>query len=568
MPLYRHAPWLWLIIVSSTLPALAQTIAPSAAEIARVALMPDIPSPFKLRDWRAVAVGYDRLAFDENASGEYLPLIDFQRKPSGAILEFGIPPYVGDYRTDRSGQPRVIHDGIATMGSVWGATLIGIDKTAGKIDYAALCNEFFDPDDRVVGNAVHRSQSKGSFWYPMFCNILFAGISDAYPREKELEASFHESVRQWGRMTASLQDAGGTADFEHTGFDLKKMQPVDNGRWKEPDSAAGAACIEYLGYRRFHEKETLAAAEMALRFLDRRPADLNPTYEILMPFGAWAAARANAELREDHDLHKMINWCFDRSKARPDWEVNCGRWEGYDVAGLAGAINNPPGRRWDGGYSFAMNSFVMGWPIVPIARYDPRYAHDIGKYMLNAANAARLFYRDGLPQDRQTFPHWLEDSDAVIAYEGLKFRWDSPDQPLQATGDPVKYHWGARTDLGLYGSCFAGVFGSIISFTEDPQILRLDLLATDLAHPPAYPSYLFFNPHTENVAITLQVGEQLSDIYDAVDGSFLARAVTGGARLTVPGGKAVVAVVLPGNRQMTHTDGRTLVDNIVVDYRR
>lgn len=120
MPLYRYCAGFWLLLAGSTMHALAQTTVPSTAGIARVGLMPDIPAPFKLRDWRAVAVGYDRLAFDENASGEHMPLIDIQRKPNGQILEFGIPPYVGDYRADRSGKLRIIHDGIATMGSVSG----------------------------------------------------------------------------------------------------------------------------------------------------------------------------------------------------------------------------------------------------------------------------------------------------------------------------------------------------------------------------------------------------------------------------------------------------------------
>ena len=43
--------------------------------IERVDLMPNRPAPFKLKDFKAVARGYDKLVFDFDARGEYLPLI-------------------------------------------------------------------------------------------------------------------------------------------------------------------------------------------------------------------------------------------------------------------------------------------------------------------------------------------------------------------------------------------------------------------------------------------------------------------------------------------------------------
>ena len=38
--------------------------------------------------------------------------------------------------------------------------------------------------------------------------------------------------------------------------------------------------------------------------------------------------------------------------------------------------------------------FQMAATLVPLARYDSRFARAIGKWMLNAANNARLFYAD------------------------------------------------------------------------------------------------------------------------------------------------------------------------------
>lgn len=37
--------------------------------------MPNMPEPYKMRNWKKVAIGFDKLAFDCDAKGQYLPLI-------------------------------------------------------------------------------------------------------------------------------------------------------------------------------------------------------------------------------------------------------------------------------------------------------------------------------------------------------------------------------------------------------------------------------------------------------------------------------------------------------------
>ena len=43
--------------------------------INRIEQMPNIPSPYEMRDWKKVTAGYDSLVFDINRTGQYLPLI-------------------------------------------------------------------------------------------------------------------------------------------------------------------------------------------------------------------------------------------------------------------------------------------------------------------------------------------------------------------------------------------------------------------------------------------------------------------------------------------------------------
>ena len=44
-------------------------------QIQRVALMPNLPEPYNMRDWKEVARNYDELFFNLSAIGTYLPLI-------------------------------------------------------------------------------------------------------------------------------------------------------------------------------------------------------------------------------------------------------------------------------------------------------------------------------------------------------------------------------------------------------------------------------------------------------------------------------------------------------------
>jgi hypothetical protein len=538
-----------------------------AATIRQVQLMPDIPAPCIIRDWKSVAIRQDKLLFDPNAKGQYMPLFHLVRDDQQKIITFGLPDYVGDLRqADGRGA------GITDIGAIWGAMLVGIDKSQGNYDFVKMCGAHFDPrpNRNMVGNGVGFCDPEKTFWYTLFPNIIFASVADRYPQETEINDMARKAAVSWERAVTVLKDPSkdDAANFDHTGFNFDTMTSVDNGTWKEPDAGAGVAWIEYTAYNRWHDPASLVAADRCMRYLDQRPVELNPFYEILMPFGALTAVRMNAELGRKYDTAKMINWCFDRSAARPDWKVNTDRWEDIDTAGLVGGTNGPPRLPGVGGYGFAMNTFAWAWPLVPVARYDPRYAKDLGKWMLNAASAARLYYADTHPRDRQTCPDWDGDPEHVIAYEGLKYRWDDAAQPMLGTGDPIHEHWGPKTDFGLYGSVFVGVYGALIAPTDDPQILRIDLLATDSAHSQAYPSYLYFNPHKESRKITLDVGTSAGDLYDAVTGTLVAHGVTGATPIKLGAGQAMVVVVTPSGGTITHDGAKTLVSGVVIDYRR
>lgn len=529
---------------------------PGQKDIAAVELMPNLPEPYELIDWREKARAYDRFVFDFQAQGKFLPLIWLDESHiNNDQATFGLPSYVGDPR--RSAQRVGAQEGITCMGAVLGATLVGIDKSRAEHDYVRMCEAWFNSRNQLnlVLN-LQRCETGGSFWYEIWPHIVFYALADRYPDKPRLTENMRITADRWRRACNDLAGPNGIPDFDHTSYNFRTGQPVDNGRWKEPDAAAGVAWLQYAAWIRFQDPRHLAAAEGCLRFLEDRPE--NPYYEVLLPYGALVAARLNAELDRDYDVDRLLNWCFGISDCRGGWGVTVGRWGDYDCDGLLGSIDNR------GGYAFAMNTFAQAGALVPLVRYDTRYARAIGKWMLNLANSARLFYPSALPPDHQTSAFWQGDLDHVIAYEGLRHQWQGK-SPC-ATGDPLVMNWGPKTDLGLYGSGYVGMLGSIVRPTNVPCILQLDCLATDFFRSEAYPTFLFYNPYPEERSFQLAVGSGRSDLYDAVTHGMVKQDVRGQVELVLPADSAAVIVIVPAGGKLTSEGKRRLVDGVVVDW--
>jgi hypothetical protein len=528
---------------------------PGQRDIATVEQMPNLPEPFLLIDWRAKARAYDRFVFDFQARGEFLPLVWLDESRINLDrATFGLPSYVGNL--GQAAGKTNSQEGVTCMGAVLGATLAGLDKSRQEHDYVSMCEAWFNRKnglDLVLNQ--QKGNTGGSFWYEMFTHICFYALADRYPDKPRLGEIMRTTADRWRTAYLDLGGSNGVPDFNHTSFDFRARKGVSNPRWREPDAAAGMAWMQYAAWMKFRDSNYLAAAEGSLTFL--QGLKINPFYEVLLPYGTLAAARLNAEHGRSYDVDRLLGWCFGISDCRGGWGVLVGNWGGYDCDGLQGSIDNR------GGYAFAMNTFAMAGALVPLARYDPAYARAIGKWMLNLANSARLFYPGALPPGHESGPPWPGDPQHLIAYEGLRYEWDGK-SPC-ATGDPVAMKWGPRTDLGLYGSSYAGMLGAIISPTDEGRILQLDCLATDFFRAPAYPTFLYYNPHPQARRISLSLGEKAVTVYDIAGKRILARNVKGRARIAVPADGAVVAVMVPAAGTVRNEGRKLLVNDIVVD---
>ena len=522
--------------------------------IPRIAGMPNLPSPYEMRNWKQVAMGYDSLVFDLNRSGQYLPLswlnthtVNYPEHDS-----FGLETVVGTPRVNFS-------EAINVLPAVIGATLVGINKSNqnGK-NWVLMCEEYFNrrPEENVYLNHPV-AQSGNDWWYETMPNVFFYQLDYYYPNTGDFANQFTAVADRWLQAVTAMGGATSPWKIPHMDYrawSLSTMTPLASGV-HEPEAAGAIAWILYNAYVKTKEEKYRIGAEWAMEFLNSRVA--NPSYELQLSYGVYAAARMNAELATNYNIEKMLNWCFDVGPLR-SWGAITGTWGGYDVSGLIGEVSGND-------YAFLMNGFEQIGALVPMTRYDDRFTRAIGKWVLNIANASRLFYPAYLPPQNQDSEAWSFqfDPDSYIGHEAMRKRQNS--QSPFATGDAISGGWG-YTNLTLYGSSHVGILGGIIDTTNVPMILKLDLLKTDYFHKTAYPTYLYFNPYPDDKTVSVDVGADMHDLYDAVSNNFLATQVSGVTLIAIPAEQAIQLVVVPAGGVVIYELDHLLVDGVVVDF--
>ena len=160
------------------------------------------------------------------------------------------------------------------------------------------------------------------------------------------------------------------------GFNFSAFKPTDilvpNGgqnhgyhTWRELDSAAGFAYLLVVSATAKHgslvgaqqkEPELIDATVQCLTWLDNLgDRDINPLYEMLLPYGALAAARVNAELGMSFNVTRMIAQSLgdgvnfeSYSPWRRGWGMLRDKWGREDVSGIIGStLGGRPGRGKD-----------------------------------------------------------------------------------------------------------------------------------------------------------------------------------------------------------------------------
>ncbi len=537
---------------------------PQQINISKIDLMPNFPLPYLMRDWKKAAVGYDSLVFNQSLSGQYLPLVWMDNNSinySGP--RFGLSTVIGSNIS-------FPNEAINCIPAVVSASLNGIDKSnQDGYNWVSMCQEWFNKKNGLMVYKNHPDdQTSDDWWYETMPNVFFYQLYSLYPNAGDFHNQFISIADQW--LKAIYIMGGSTTpwnvpNMNYQGWDFANMIPSSLHDHNEPEASGAIAWILYNAFKVTGNQKYRIGAELAMEFLNG--LNSNPSYELQLYYGVYLAARMNAELGTNYDVTKMLNWCFNSDNIR-NWGAMTGKWGGYDVDGLIGEINS--NISYGQSYPFSMNTFEMIGALVPMVRYDARYSRAIGKLVLNAANAARLFYPKYLPSANQDQPSWQwanqYDANSFIAHEAMH-----QNQPGNisvspyASGDAINGGWGATT-LTLYSSSHAGILGAIINTTNVPGILQLDVLKTDYFHDSAYPTYLYYNPYDSDKIVNINIGSVSYDIYDVVSKTFLINGATGTTSINIPANSAILAVIIPSGGIQSYNVDKFLINNVVIDY--
>jgi hypothetical protein len=536
--------------------------------IERVTGMPNQPTPFKMLDWKEKAINFDRYVFDLDAKGDFLPLIWIDSAHRNVDQNtFGLFTVIGDLRQGPNKNNGEFHEALASLGALMGAGLVGIDKTdQNGYNYVKMVQNYFNsdngwniimnntnPDIAMLGGGYGRD-----WWYDVFPNVLYYAVCELYPNVDGADKIQRTIADQFYKADSVL-----AGNYDYSYFDYSTMEGKRNHIVYQQDAAAGHAYVLYEAYKKFGDEKYLVGAKSAIEAL----LNLKESrfYEVLMPFGALTAARINAEQGTSYNVGKILDWTFDGCIAkdgRTGWGILSERWGEYDIHGLQGSLTQ------EGGYGFLMNTFDMAWALVPLVKYDPKYTKTIGKWMLNTANASRLFYPYEIPDENQWLPELKTITKNVIAYEGVKkidaygkenLKGISPvalgDGPNWVVSQPEE------SMFSIYGSAHVGIFGSIIEKTNVDKILKLDCQATDFYSEKNYPIFLYYNPYEESKEITFNNSGTVNvDLFDIISGIRVAENILTTGVFSIPPDAAQLIIVIPAGSEIEYKEGRGLIN--------
>jgi hypothetical protein len=542
----------------------------SQRNIPRVDKMPYHPKPYKFLDWEKTALDFDAYIFDFDQKGPFLPLIWLDgQKRNFPDTTFGIYTALGDIRMGPAVNNGENHEALGALGAVLGATMVGIDKSKQDgLNYVRMLRNYFNKDNgwNVIQNFTNKGAHIGGgygndFWYEVHNNVLFYSVADKYQDEPEFDEILFQIAEKFYTSDSIMG-----SNYSYSYFDFKEMKGFKNHIPTQEDVAGGYAFILYSAWVKFKNPKYLKAAQNAINVLYNQKE--NRFYEAMMPVAAQIASRLNAEHGTDYDLNRFLDWTFDGSAVgREGWGVLADQWGGYDVSGLAGStIHN-------GGYGFLMNTFDLILPLSSMVRYDQRYSNAVGKWALNASNAARFCYPYEMPDSLQAIPQFKGITNNVIAYEGIIKESIYPEfkgiTPFAQGDGPLWYpNMPQQTMFSVYGSGHVGFFGGIIKSTNVPEILQINCTNADFfASQKSFDTYLYFNPYDTIQKVNINLGEGKYHLYDLNTQKVVKKNASKITSFPVSGQSSTTLVLVPANLNFVVKDGKLYAGDVIVDYR-
>lgn len=570
--IYLFITWVGLTLLSCGQKSTFGEAVPQVS-IARIDSMPELPTPYKIIDWKKKAIDYDAYVFDFNTrlpAGSMIWLDNSQRNIPQ--VTFGLYTAINDVRQGPHHNNGEFHESLNSLAALLGAGLMGIDKTnQNGYNYVKMIQNYFNSDNGwniMMNNTNPEVAMLGGgygrdWWYDVLPNVLFYAVSDVFPEVENADKLQRTIAEQFVKADSVLN-----GNYDYSYFDYSRMEGMINHIPLQQDAAGGHGYVLYSAYQKFGDERYLRRARSAIDALNNQKE--SRFYEILLPMGIYTAARLNAEQGTQYDIAKMLKWTFDgctNPKGRFGWGVIVGKWGRYDVSGLQGSIVD------GGGYAFLMNSMKMAWPLVPMVKYDTRFARAIGKWMLNNVNASRLFFPDEIDDTNQWLPEMKDFTNSLVAYEGLRFE-DCYNKPGLKGVNPVALgdgpNWNPQNPkesmFSLYSTSPVGIMGAIVDTTNVTGILRLNCNVTDFYAEKPYPVYLYYNPHPESKKVNYQPSGDKVDVFDTVSKRYLAKNIHSATAIELAPHQAVVLTELPAGTRISRKGNQLIANGHILAY--
>lgn len=537
--------------------------------IPRIDSMPDIPRVYNMLNWEEKAKAFDAYVFDWNRQDNIGSIIwlDNSRRNIDQVT-FGLYTAIKDVRQGKNVNGGEFHESLNSLAAILGGGLVGIDKTnQDGYNFVKMVQNYFNSDNGwniVMNNTTPEVALLGGgygrdWWYDVFPNALYYAVCDVFPNVEGANEIQRSIAEQFVKADSVLN-----GNYNYSYFDYGQMKGMINNIPLQQDAAGGHAYVLLSAYRKFEDPRYLKHAKSAIEVLLSQKE--SRFYEVLLPLGAYTAAYLNATEGTNYDVQKLLNWTFDGCQSREGrygWGVLVGEWDGHEVNGLQGSIYD------GGGYAFFMNSVKLAWPFIPMVKYQPQYAKAIGKWMLNNANACRLFYPMEVEDDHQWAPHLKNITNNNISYEGFRryetlYNKDSfKDTEGIAIGDGPLWNKNNPTEsmFSVYSSSPVGILGAIVRETNIEGILQLNCNATDFYSKRPYPVYLYYNPYEEAKQITYSSSSSV-DLFDIISKKYVATNIQTDGKFEIGASDAAVIVVLPSGTKLEMDNQRIIADGI------
>lgn len=465
--------------------------------------IPYLPLNYQYTDWRERATKFNEMLFDMKDYN--LMFLEKESKNTGRE-SIGIVTYTDEERKGEYTQALTLIGALLSAEKL-NKESIGEDQLNNLVQYVESYYNIENGEGTLL-NYQNMDSTELSFWQQIYPALAYFMLMDRYEATVDSDAMLRNIADTWYEVVMDLGGSDGIVDFGYTGYDFKNKCPFDNGEWIEPDAAAGVALLQYYAFEKFNDRKYIKAATLCMNYMDE--FQRNPGYELLYLYLPYLSARLNSVEEYHFNTAKYMEFFFTESDYRHEY----GTFNGDFATGLIGE------RTQYGGTPYSFQSIIGATALVPMLKYDQRYAVEVGRYLLQVTQNLNLFY----------------DVDDPV-YGNLILM-----EKVQKDNETTNQR------LSVLSGAYLGLLAAMIEPTNVEGILKVDLNTNEyyVDKEKQNPLFLLFNPHDEKKVVNYQVTtEGTVDLYDLVSHTFIEQNVTKETEIQIKSTEAVIVLEIP-----------------------